>query len=128
MSTTLIQLSFLFLYKRIFTTTIRWFTTSLYIIGLICIAICIAFFFSIIFECTPINYAWNKTIKGHCINISARYISADVLNLVVDIALVVLPIPLVWSLQMSVSTKLAVVGMFLLGGLSVISAIALRYD
>ena len=116
----LIQLSILFLYKRIFTTTIRWFKISLYVIGFVSILICIAFFFSILFACTPLSFAWNKSIPGgHCINIKARYVSADVLNLATDIAIVVIPIPLVWRLQMNVGTKLAVVGMFLLGGLLV---------
>lgn len=113
------QLSFLFLYKRVFTTQVVWFANTLYVLAALSFAAGISIFFSAILQCTPFKYRWDRTITGHCINVNALWIVDDALNLIIDVCIVVAPIPLVWHLQMSLRTKCAVVGMFLLGGLSV---------
>lgn len=117
------QLSLLFLYKRVFTLRNIWFRNSLIGLGIFCIGTGLALFFAGLFHCVPLNYGWNKKIKGRCdVNIQALYITATVLNLVGDIGIVAAPIPLIWSLQMSPPTKVGVTGMFLLGGLWVFAS------
>lgn len=112
------QLSLLFLYRRVFTLIEPWFKYAVYAIGVFCIGCGIALFFAGLLHCLPLNHGWNPNVQGHCsVNIQTLYITATVLNLVGDISIVAVPIPLVWSLQMDLSTKAAVTGMFLLGGL-----------
>ncbi|MCJ1269870.1 hypothetical protein MMC22_009763 [Lobaria immixta] len=109
------QLSILFLYKRIFTLQKRWFRNTLYVLAILSITCEIAIFFAGLLFCTPIHFAWNKSVKGHCVNVQMIYVFADVLNLLVDFAIVIAPIPLIWSLHMTRSAKWGVSVMFLLG-------------
>lgn len=112
------QLSLLFLYRRVFTLMESWFKYVMYAIGTFCVGSGIALFFAGLFHCVPLNHGWNPTVPGHCgVNIQTLYITATVLNLVGDISIVAAPIPLIWSLQMSLPTKAAVTAMFFLGGL-----------
>lgn len=112
------QLSLLFLYKRVFTIGTTWFRYTLYSLGIYCIASGLALFFAGLLHCYPLNYGWDKTVKGRCtVDIQALYITATVLNLVGDLGIVIAPIPIIWGLQMSKSTRVAVSIMFLLGGL-----------
>lgn len=73
----------------------------------------------------PIRYNWDPTIRGaHCgINIHTLYVASCVINLVVDLGIVVAPMPIIWKLQMNLGTKAAVTGMFLLASLSVVPLI-----
>lgn len=111
------QLSVLFFYKRAFTLRKTWFKNTLYVLAVFSITCEIAIFFAGLFFCTPINRAWNKNVKGHCVNVQLIYVFADVLNLLVDFAIVIAPIPLIWSLQTTTKEKWGLTGMFLLGGL-----------
>ena len=70
-----------------------------------------------IFECSPIDSLWNPQVKGKCINLSAELIASSVLNVVTDFLLLVLPLPILWRLQISMERKLELIGIFLLGGL-----------
>ena len=76
----------------------------------------------VIFECTPVAYAWNQVYveeQGHCINWPAALFAAAVTNIIVDIMLLTLPISNVWRMQIRKEQKLAISSIFLLGGLYV---------
>ena len=76
--------------------------------------------FPTIFQCSPIAYSWNKTIVGgHCINVHVMWIVQDILILVLNIYVVVLPLPMIWDLQITRPEKIAISGVFLLGSLYV---------
>lgn len=111
------QLSILFLYRRVFTLRVRWSRNTVYVLAIFSIACEIALFFAGLFFCTPVNFAWDKSIEGHCVDVQLIYLLADILNLVVDFAIVIAPIRLIWSLQMTQKDKWGVTVMFLLGGL-----------
>lgn len=117
------QLSFLFLYNRVFTTMERRYRIYLYILGAVVVVLCICSFFATLLFCKPFKYSWDKNIPGSCYAVENVYVIHDVLNVVTDIAIVGFPLPIIWRLQMNRGTKLAVIGMFLLGGLSVSSKI-----
>lgn len=66
--------------------------------------------------CTPLAFNWNQTIKGgRCANQPATFIAVGVLDLAVDCAVVVLPLPSIYKLQTSKGNKLALFGIFGLG-------------
>lgn len=71
----------------------------------------------VIFQCTPVNFWWNRTITGgHCVNNTKFLLGNSVPNIATDIAILLLPIPFIWNLQQSSGRKLALSGVFLLGG------------
>ncbi len=68
--------------------------------------------------CKPIAYSWDKTIPGgYCTNENLAYLIAGITNLVVDTIVVILPMPMLWGLQVPLSRKLGVAGMFSLGAM-----------
>lgn len=52
-----------------------------------------------------------------CLDQSAIFTADSIISTVTDAILLILPIPLTWSLQMPRTTKLRVVGMLAVGGL-----------
>lgn len=66
--------------------------------------------------CTPFAYNWNKLIVGgHCGNTHAYYLSTAIVNFLLDAAIVALPLPILWGLQMKTSRKIALTAIFSLG-------------
>ncbi|KAF2191951.1 hypothetical protein K469DRAFT_556288 [Zopfia rhizophila CBS 207.26] len=73
----------------------------------------IVFFFVTLLQCTPINYFWDKTIKGgRCINIDVIIgltFLYSAFSAICDFTFGILPIFLVWNLNMSRNSKIALV-------------------
>ncbi|KAI1174276.1 hypothetical protein F4777DRAFT_589290 [Nemania sp. FL0916] len=115
------KISILFLYTDLFPE--KFFIRVCHVI----IAISAAYFLSVFLEafllCTPSAYFWDKTIPGGiCHNVKIAYLIAGTVNLVIDAAVVILPMPKVLGLEMPLEKKISIVGMFSLGGLiSIIS-------
>ncbi|PYH29350.1 uncharacterized protein BO87DRAFT_401406 [Aspergillus neoniger CBS 115656] len=65
--------------------------------------------------CKPVQYNWDKSIEGHCTGENIAYLVAGIVNLTIDTFIVILPMPLVFNLQLILSKKIAVSAMFSLG-------------
>ncbi|KAL1983622.1 hypothetical protein VTN96DRAFT_10201 [Rasamsonia emersonii] len=76
-----------------------------------------------VFQCMPVQKAWEAELPGYCIPYLDIFIGMQVANIVLDIAILCLPITTVLKLHMTVSTKISVAGTFGLGGLSIVFAI-----
>ncbi|KAJ5947493.1 hypothetical protein N7466_000508 [Penicillium verhagenii] len=97
---------------------------TLYIISAIVCGYSIAIIFALIFACTPIQKGWDSSITtGHCVNRSGLYIATAALNIVSDLALIVVPIPLVMGLQMPRVQKYGLMAMFIVGCATFITSI-----
>ena len=114
--TAMVKTSVLCLYGRLFGVK-GWFTILLLWIGIFVWAYSIAGILVVIFQCHPINAAWDLAIRGNCINLPLAAIGVGGINCAVDIITLCLPIPLVWQLQMKRKWKIQLIGIFLLGGL-----------
>lgn len=61
----------------------------------------------IIFQCTPVQYFWNKTISGgHCVDQNLGYAIDSIINAVQVLVAILLPIPILWNLQMPLAKKI----------------------
>ena len=107
------RLSLLVFYHRLF--PVRRFTIVAVIMGVILIAWWISFLFAIIFSCVPVGSFWDKSIVGDCVNEHTLSWGVTGSELVVNIILLVLPIPWLWDLRLALTKKLALIGVFLLG-------------
>ncbi|KAJ5230319.1 hypothetical protein N7489_011027 [Penicillium chrysogenum] len=65
--------------------------------------------------CAPFEKNWNPTLPGHCASQNVAFSTIGAFNLLTDVMIMALPIRFVWKLQMSMATKLALVGIFGLG-------------
>ncbi|EKG19959.1 hypothetical protein MPH_02787 [Macrophomina phaseolina MS6] len=69
-----------------------------------------------VFDCTPIPYFWDKSIEGgHCVDFGAMWFSHASVNIAFDLVIVVLPMPVINSLNLPRRQKIALMGIFALG-------------
>jgi len=73
----------------------------------------------IIWSCNPIEASWRLAIAAlpttKCVNRPMNYLAQASLNIISDIFIVCLPIPLVWKLQMPIRQRLSLIAVFALG-------------
>ncbi|KAL7619458.1 hypothetical protein AAE478_009997 [Parahypoxylon ruwenzoriense] len=71
--------------------------------------------FILIFSCTPIPNYWDRRYGGTCLDSNLLGWMNSVGNIVTDIIILLLPIPVVWRLNLKRGRKWAVLGIFALG-------------
>lgn len=105
--------------RRIFPTPS--FRKVLYFLTFLVLGWLVSVIFVIGFQCRPYEYFWlqyfDPNAEGECINLGHFYIANGALNAATDFLILLSPIPMVLSLQMPLTQKFSVVGIFMLGGL-----------
>ncbi|KAI9843165.1 MAG: hypothetical protein M1838_002753 [Thelocarpon superellum] len=76
-----------------------------------------------IFQCDPISEYWTRNNSGTCINPYKWLMAEGGITLFINASLLILPIPLVWRLQLKLPQKLGVLGFFCAGSLVCIASI-----
>ncbi|RYO67405.1 hypothetical protein AA0113_g4571 [Alternaria arborescens] len=113
LSITTIKLSVLAFYWRLFEIKSRKF---IYVVTAASIAWCIAILGCVIFNCYPIQAAWDITIaNGKCIQTRDIYLGGSVPNVILDFIIVGMPLPHVWRLHAPIAQRIVLAGMFALG-------------
>jgi hypothetical protein len=68
----------------------------------------LVFFFVTLLQCTPISYFWNKKQTGFCVNIDiiiALTFLYSAISVICDFTFAILPVFLVWGLNMDLKTR-----------------------
>lgn len=68
-------------------------------------------------NCVPVAKFWNPTLSGYCLNTKGLWFSNASMHIVTDLAILVLPIPALITLDISTRQKIALGCVFALGGL-----------
>lgn len=102
------------MYRRIFDT--RSMRIAVYVLGVANIIWVILFAALAAFRCIPIQRSWDLTVPGKCLDASALYTGNALPNIVMDLAMVAMPIYPVSKLQLPLSQRIALIGIFMLGG------------
>ncbi|KAL4877067.1 hypothetical protein BJY04DRAFT_210166 [Aspergillus karnatakaensis] len=68
--------------------------------------------------CDPVPAYWTLDPNASCLDQRAALIADSVISVVSDLLILILPLPLTWSLQMSRNKKLRVIGLLSAGGLA----------
>lgn len=77
----------------------------------------VAFIFPLLLQCNPVSAVWDRSIDGHCINVTAiGYVGAGI-SITEDLIILALPLPTLWRLQISKTKRLVVAFMFSIGSL-----------
>lgn len=108
-----IKLSILFTYIRIFPQP--WLKKAVYGVMAFIAVYFITGFFGDLFQCYPISSWWELDESRHCINDGVFVMVNGVMNILTDIVMLVLPMPLVRQLQISENKKKSVLIIFLMG-------------
>jgi hypothetical protein len=76
----------------------------------------LGFAITAVFQCRPVQYFWDRAIEGGtCVDVDTFYRSVTPFNLVVDVALVLMPLPVVWQLKATNTRKWALTILFGIG-------------
>ena len=109
----MLKMSILLLYTEIFVA--RRAQQAAYLL----LALVAAFFFgylvAIFAQCTPFSMNWIKDETGTCVNMTAESRAGTLINTIFDTMITILPIPMIWDLQMPVKRRLGLVVLFGLG-------------
>ena len=125
-SVTFIRTSIIALYLHLFPA--RIFHKICYSV----IAVNLCFFVSVVLAdcliCRPISYRWDRHFGAHgsCGVQKPLDFYIGISNLILDVAAVVLPMPVLWGLKMAMAKRIMLVVMFGLGTVYVLSRIAGR--
>jgi len=106
---------------RIF-SNVRWLRWACWIFIAIVTAYLIAQTGTSIFQCTPVERAWDKSIPGSCINNTASWFANSIFSTLTDFIILMLPMRLVYQLQIPRPQKIALALVFCIGIFVVITA------
>ncbi|TGJ79027.1 hypothetical protein E0Z10_g9729 [Xylaria hypoxylon] len=82
-----------------------------------------------IFQCTSIDYVWRPDARAFCINFSLRNLVSGIINIVINIFIVAMVIPLVWSQYTTGQEKWLVLFTFAIGSSAcIVSIVRLPYS
>lgn len=110
----LTKVSILALYYKIF-GILPWFRRSCLVVTVIVVAFTIASVMTSIFQCSPVQFAFDKSGEGTCIDLGKFWFANAGYNISTDVIIVVMPLLVIKTLQLPKRTKLALCGVFALG-------------
>lgn len=115
------KLSLLLFYRRL--APFPWFRAAIYAVMFVVVAYTLGIIFSLIFPCHPISSNWDVTLPGTCINKVGTYLATAVINIATDVALLLLPVPVLARLQIPRLEKAALIAMFGVGSMTCVTSI-----
>ncbi|KAL8829439.1 MAG: hypothetical protein Q9170_006169 [Blastenia crenularia] len=125
------KISLLFFYKRLTHGGVYKLWYKYCIVGGIAFitAMLIAFFLSAVFACQPLSAFWTPLAEypHKCIDEGNYMMSFAVITIILDFAILLLPIPLVMGLHLSTKQRIAVLTLFGLGFIVCIAGIVQAY-
>lgn len=65
--------------------------------------------------CVPLQRLWNPTVAGTCFNLSKFYVGIQIPNVITDIAIFVIPLPVIRMLPLPAHERWSLVGIFSVG-------------
>ncbi|KAI1067930.1 hypothetical protein LB506_013014 [Fusarium annulatum] len=78
----------------------------------------------VFFFCIPIQSFWDSGVKGRCLLAQpTMWLISGIVHIVTDFAIIVMPLPIVWKLQLPRYQKIYLTGIFGLGTLTLAIAI-----
>ncbi|KAJ4294971.1 hypothetical protein N0V88_005212 [Collariella sp. IMI 366227] len=110
----LIKASILLLYLRLF-NIIRWFRYSCWALLAAVAMYCTASILVTIFQCRPMIRAFDKDTPGTCIDTAKFWFANAGFSIATDFIMLLLPMPLVWTLGVPIAQKMAVMAVFAIG-------------
>lgn len=110
------KVSILVFYLKVFPK--RSFRIWVYLLIGLNICYALAYDLVLVFQCSPIDgawRAWDQEYEAKCISINILGWSAAAINIALDLATIILPLPELLRLSMSIKRKLQIMLMFAVG-------------
>ncbi|MCJ1461458.1 hypothetical protein MMC07_000055 [Pseudocyphellaria aurata] len=118
----LAKTSILLIFRRI--SSEKRMHLAIYIVGVAVFVYSVVTACLLVFPCRPFARAWDATITtGSCINRPAVYVATAVCNIVTDVFILIIPIPMVIKLKIPLPQKFGLACMFAVGSLTFITSV-----
>ena len=114
----LTKLSILALFYEVFGLRLHHYRIPIFILAGLVLGWWLAFTIVNLLFCIPLHATWDLTYTGpkQCVDNLPSYIANGVSNVVTDALILVLPVRVVWGMQLSMGKKAGLLFIFLLGG------------
>ena len=110
-SAAFVKCSIMACYLRVFPN--KTFRKVVFITGGVVVANWICAVLINIFQCRPVDAAWNFTVtRRDCVDVVAFYTFSGSINAVTDLVLCTAPLPLLWMLKVQKRERLIISGLF----------------
>lgn len=81
-----------------------------------------------LFQCKPISAGWTDHVEGQCIDVVAMYLASAPINILTDLSILCLPLPILTGLRMEFKQKVALVCTFVVGGfVAIVDVVRILY-
>lgn len=124
---TLLKLSVLLFYVRVFTLRKTWFKISVWILGALCVGWVFGISFMAAFKCQPVQKAFNPSLPGTCIDYNTTVYATAISNTIIDVFILVMPVPHVWTLQAGRARRISLGIVFFFGYVYVFNLLCQRW-
>ncbi|KAJ5363528.1 uncharacterized protein N7496_009241 [Penicillium cataractarum] len=74
-------------------------------------------------QCIPLQALWDSSIKGTCMGSTQVFLATSVMTIICDSLILVLPIKIVWKLQVSLGRKITLLLIFCFGIFAIVTSI-----
>ena len=78
---------------------------------------------SSIWQCTPIQRAWDRSLPGTCISLTINWYANAVFSITTDVLIILLPQKVIWQSQLPSGQKKALMCVFALGGFVTVTSV-----
>ncbi|KAI0428961.1 hypothetical protein F5Y09DRAFT_343170 [Xylaria sp. FL1042] len=110
-----VKLSIIDLYIKLFGRNQALRRVSYFLMGCVSTYLLLVIFIAF-FLCQPFAFNWDQTIPGgYCGNQNSAFLASGILNLVLDIAVIVLPLPVLWNIRLARHKRIGLMLMFSVG-------------
>ncbi|KAJ3459936.1 hypothetical protein MRS44_016009 [Fusarium solani] len=94
----------------------KWWKRCTYAVAVLIICYNTAILFAVVFTCNPIRKHWDARVtEGSCGHQIGIYMTTATMGIVTDLILLIMPIPMIWRLQMPTRQKIGVILLFFIG-------------
>ncbi|KAJ5526482.1 hypothetical protein N7494_013132 [Penicillium frequentans] len=111
------KVSALLLLSRIFPwhANAKWFNYTIVATHCLNCAWLAGIIFGTVFMCNPVQKGWNSMLPGHCGTTLHLWLGSAIPSVIIDLIILLLPLPKIWSLKMTTRRKVAIIGVFVIG-------------
>ena len=78
---------------------------------------------SSIWQCTPVPRAWDRSLPGTCISLTANWYANAAFSITTDVLIILLPQKVIWESQLPGGQKKALMAVFALGGFVTVTSV-----
>ena len=114
-SISLPKISALLFYARVFGTQNKLFKYALLVTHSLVVGWLISTVMVGVWLCDPVKKQWKPTTPGHCHPNAVLWLASAIPSVIIDLILLLLPLPMLWQLQMRKSRKILIMTVFVCG-------------